>query len=272
MRSFAIRLDDEMAARPIGYLFYCESKKKFYIELSQYADLWELPVLLAGFLQMGSHTIGSYWSRKWIQERIVPPDRQNLAHILKENKLKEYDEFKLLMLAQGRCAQDDFYLQEIDRDEVSKEVKKRWQHHIKDILPSKDNRIWVFFQNGKTKLCDIKATFGDWKRLLPILSDESLFRQAEVQPGGFGICWGEGDLEISYHDLYRWGKPMPVSLDMMLDFAKYRFLDTAETMRVMECSRQYISQMVEKNKLEPVLKKNGGNIFLKTDVFQLRKN
>ena len=42
-----------------------------------------------------------------MQQRIVPTDRQNLGEILRDNGLKEYDEFELLMLATGRCAQDD---------------------------------------------------------------------------------------------------------------------------------------------------------------------
>lgn len=41
-----------------------------------------------------------------MQQRIAPTDRQNLGQILKDNGLDEYDEFQLLMLANGRCVQD----------------------------------------------------------------------------------------------------------------------------------------------------------------------
>ena len=54
--------------------------------------------------------INAYWSKLWVQQRIVPTDRQNLGQVLKENGLSEYDEFELLMLAEGRCAQDSYFL------------------------------------------------------------------------------------------------------------------------------------------------------------------
>ncbi|MBR2823489.1 MAG: hypothetical protein IKE24_07385 [Clostridia bacterium] len=44
----------------------------------------------------------------WVQQLIVPQDRQNIGQVLKENGLGVYDEFQLLMLTMGRCAQEDF--------------------------------------------------------------------------------------------------------------------------------------------------------------------
>lgn len=52
------------------------------------------------------YTVNAYWSKVWVQQRIAPTDRQNLGQILKDNGLDEYDEFQLLMLANGRCVQD----------------------------------------------------------------------------------------------------------------------------------------------------------------------
>ena len=78
-----------------------EKDKKFYIELPDTADYWETPLILSSFLKRGKKTIDSHWSKIWVQQRIVPTDRQNLGQILKANGLEEYDEFKLLMLAKG---------------------------------------------------------------------------------------------------------------------------------------------------------------------------
>ncbi len=57
------------------------------------------------------------------QWRIIPTDQQNLGQVLKENGLKEYDEYSLLMLSMGRCAQDDYYLAPIEDGELPKEIK-----------------------------------------------------------------------------------------------------------------------------------------------------
>ena len=114
MKLFAIR--DESAAEQIdlAYLLYYEVEKRFYIELPENADPWETPLLLSSFIKKGKTSVNSYWSKIWVQQRIVPTDRQNLGQVLRDNNLKEYDEFDLLMLSMGRCAQDDYYLVPIE--------------------------------------------------------------------------------------------------------------------------------------------------------------
>ncbi len=39
--------------------------------------------------------------------------RQNIGQILRANGMKRYDEYALLVKNQGRCCQDEFYLEEI---------------------------------------------------------------------------------------------------------------------------------------------------------------
>ena len=58
-------------------------------------------------------TLDGTWSRRWVEERIVPPSRQNIGQVLKANNLDEYDDFKLLLVSMGRCCQDDFELVEV---------------------------------------------------------------------------------------------------------------------------------------------------------------
>ena len=97
MRIFAIR-DDDLKGKVVAYLLYYEVPKAFYIELPEGADEWETPLLLSSFVKRRQHTVNSYWSREWVRQRIVPQDRQNIGQVLKENGLKCYDEFDLLML------------------------------------------------------------------------------------------------------------------------------------------------------------------------------
>lgn len=127
MRVFAIKDETLPADRILGYLIYYQQARAFYIELPENGDPWETPLLLDGFLKRGETGVGSYWSRMWVQQRIVPPDRQNIGQILRENGLTEYDEFSLLLLSQGRCAQDDCYLEEISAKELPKELEAGWR-------------------------------------------------------------------------------------------------------------------------------------------------
>ena len=95
MRAFAIRDEEEQRIKDLAHLIYYEKDKRFYIEVPDDADVWETPLLLASFVKRGKRTIDSYWSKVWVQQRIVPTDRQNLGQILKANGLEEYDEFQL---------------------------------------------------------------------------------------------------------------------------------------------------------------------------------
>ena len=101
MKIFAIRDESAQEQKDLAYLLYYEQEKRFYIELPENADAWETPLLLDSFVKRGETTVNSYWSKIWVEQRIVPTDRQNIGEILRDNHLKEYDEYELLMLAMG---------------------------------------------------------------------------------------------------------------------------------------------------------------------------
>ena len=101
MKIFAIRDESTQEQKDLAYLLYYEQEKRFYIELPENADAGETPLLLDSFVKRGETTVNSYWSKIWVQQRIVPTDRQNIGEILRDNHLKEYDEYELLMLQWG---------------------------------------------------------------------------------------------------------------------------------------------------------------------------
>ena len=80
----------------IAYLIYYEKSNDFYIELIENSDTLGMPIILKHFYDLGKKTINSYWSKKWVCERIVPKERQNISTIIKDNNLKCYDEYKIL--------------------------------------------------------------------------------------------------------------------------------------------------------------------------------
>ena len=129
MRLFEIR-DETLPDKTLGYLVYYEISKSFYIELPEDADSWETFPLFSSFMNRGIYTINRAWSRRWVQQRIVPPDWQNIGQILRGNGLKEYDEFSLLMLTMGRCEQGDGFLAEIPSNPLPELFLRRWQTKI----------------------------------------------------------------------------------------------------------------------------------------------
>lgn len=150
MRLFEIK-DESNNDKTIGYLIYYVNAKAFYIELATDIDIWEFPPVLSSFTKRGEYSIDSYWSRLWIEQRIIPRDRQNIGHILKECGLSEYDEFSLLNISKGRCAQDDYYIAEISKNAVPKLLLDRWTEKVEDVVPLDAPRLLVFFRNGNVK-------------------------------------------------------------------------------------------------------------------------
>ena len=196
--------------RVLGYLIFYEKSRTFYIELPDDADPWETPLLLSSFLDRGEHSIGSYWSHMWVQQRIVPPERQNIGQILKAARLSEYNEFALLLLNMGRCAQDDCYLEEISADDLPDELLKRWQEKVEDVVPVSGRRLLVFFRNGEVKVYEALRLAEKMMAFIPILASDDMFNRVEVQPDGYGVMWGER-LTVSDHTLYQEGSPVPLS-------------------------------------------------------------
>lgn len=267
MKAFAIRDGYENTGKNLAYLIYYEKEKTFYIELPEEADEWETPLLLSSFVKRGEKTVNAYFSRLWVQQRIVPPDRQNLGRILRENGLREYDEFALLMLANGRCAQDDYYLAPVSKKTLLSEFPKRYAHRVEEVVPLENATLLVFFRNGEVKKCAVQKAAPRNEAFRPVLNREELFCQVGVQVGGYGICWGE-NLAVSDEALYRTGQKIGLEFSDFVSFLKYRTVNAEEAARLLECSRQNISDLVKRGKLHPVKTGAKNTLFLKSEILQ----
>ena len=267
MKVFAIRNEEDYSRKDLAYLIYYEYDKRFYIELPEDADEWEIPLLLSSFVKRGEKTVAAYWSKTWERQRIVPPDRQNLGQILKENNLSEYDEFSLLALAEGRCAQDSCYLAAVDEDTVEKKFKDRWERKVMDALPLQENGLLVFFRNGRVKKCDVPAIVKDSRFFSPVLASPAVFRKLSIQTGGYGVCWSER-AEISDKTLYETGEDIPLSPDDFIGFVSDRIVSTAEAAELMGCSRQNINELAKHGKLHPVRTELKTTFFMKSEILR----
>lgn len=58
-----------------------EREETFHIEISESVDEWEAPLILSSFVKRGVRALDPYWSRVWVEQRIVPRDRQNLGDL-----------------------------------------------------------------------------------------------------------------------------------------------------------------------------------------------
>lgn len=265
MKLFAIYdafVSDEKA---LAYLFYFENTQSFAIELPQTADEWETPLLLSGFAKKGIYSIGEKWAKRWVEQRIVPPDRQNLGMILKKNRLEAYDDYKLLVLADGKCAQDDCFIRPITYEALPDEIKQRLNRKVKDVLPLSEWRLLVFFRDDSVRNIDAKHEFYDEAGFFGIFNDEELFQNVRVSPGGNGIEWGSNRV-IPAEKLYNVGKTLGITSSDFDLFIKHNIFDTAEAAAALNCSRQYIHQLVAAGKLHPIRSGPGGRLFYKSEI------
>lgn len=266
MKIFAIRSESSRKAKNLAYLIYYENDKNFFIEIPDDADEWEIPIILSSLLKKGERTVNAYHSKMWVQERIIPPDRQNLGQILKENGLKEYDEFELLMLAKGRCAQDDYYLYPIAPEKLPENFAVRFGKRIDEVVPLREGKLLVFFRNGEIKKCDVHE-FMEKANCVSLFSRYETFRTVEILTDGYGVHWGTV-LTISNEKLYNIGSPIDLAMDDFKCFVENRVITVSEACDILDCSKQNISDLIKRGKLNPVKSEDKGILLMKKEVVQ----
>ena len=112
MRRFAIK-NKVYNGKTVAYLNYDEEKHEYEIEVPENVSSAEAPMIIADFIDKNQRKIDKEWSLRWVKQRVIPPERQNIGQILKENGMEYYDEFSLLIMNQGRSCQDECYLVEV---------------------------------------------------------------------------------------------------------------------------------------------------------------
>lgn len=267
MKIFAIRDESAINQIDLAYLLYYEVEKRFYIELPENADSWETPLLLSSFIKKGETSINSYWSKLWVQQRIVPTDRQNLGQVLRDNNLKEYDEFELLMLSMGRCAQDDYYLVSIEENQLPEPIKKRFKKLIEDVVPLNNFSLLVFFRDGSVKKCSIIDCYKNAPSFQVLFRNENFFYAITLQPGGHGVEW-DVNLSINAATLYRTGTKVPLTASDFQNFVVHRVVNVAEAAEILGCSRQNIDYLTKTGKLHPIKSSGKNTLYLKSEILK----
>ena len=268
MKIYAIRNDNY--SEVASYLIYSKAEKQFAIEITQDADEWKTPLLIASFLKRNITTIDPFHSKEWVKQRIVPTDRQNLGQILRNNGLKTYDEYELLILGNGRCAQDDHYIDEIGFGELPSDIQERMNKRIKGAVPLGNGQYLVCFLDGCIKKCNIYEISRDNECL------EGVFRMypsemdnARPLTDGYGFGWGD-DMCILYPSLYSKGTDLPINYSELTSAIKNSLVSSAEAGDILDCSRQYINELVRKGRLKPIKFSGKNPLFLKSDVINIR--
>lgn len=258
MKIFALR-DDTIVGKDLAYIIYSEREKNCYIEIPDEITDWELPFILEHFVRNGKRTVGSYWSREFIRNRIVPPDRQNLGMILRDNKLSEYDEFKLFILADGRCAQDDCYIVPIKSDNIPDMVIKRKNTHIESAVAC-GKEMLITLKNGDVYSTQLQD------RLLAYVKRVGFVKDCM----GCGLIYDESEL-VRSEDLVKNGIKLPITSEMLKAYATKELISTSDAIKLLGCSRQNLDNFVKRGKITPAPINATCRMFFRSDIENITK-
>ncbi|MCM1498051.1 MAG: hypothetical protein NC124_06245 [Clostridium sp.] len=114
-------IKDDNVPSPVdeyAILSYDEEHDEYMITIPDSVSPDDLPAIPGILARKGIRVIEDKWARRFVKERVVPSDRQNIGMILREAGIPYYSEFPLLVYTNGRCCMDDFYLEEIAEENV----------------------------------------------------------------------------------------------------------------------------------------------------------
>lgn len=201
-----------------------------------------------------------------MQSRLVPTERQNLGEVLRTNGLDSYDELRHLELTDGKCSQDDCYLVPMGEGQLPNWYRERLALRAIDIYPLERFRILASFRDGSTALCYMRDMLAGERTFARILEDETIFRRAALQPGGYGVRWGKR-LLVSSDTLRRRGQPVALEASDIAELVRQAALETSEVAQLLGCTRQNVSDLVRRGKLVPLKTSARGPLFLRSDIY-----
>lgn len=111
LKKYAIHEENEP---PVGYLYYDTETDLFELEVLEDINLYEMPAFMYFMRQYNKLRVKDDLARAFVKERLIPPERQNIAQILADLRLPYYDEVLMLEVMRGRCVMDEFLIDLIE--------------------------------------------------------------------------------------------------------------------------------------------------------------
>ena len=153
---------------------------------------------------------------------------------------------------------------------LPEEITRRHSKKVKNFISISDGQYLVFFLDDSTKLCNVADLIKpDSKMQLYLNAYPQNISKAKLLPDGFGIYWDD-NMQILYNDLYNAGISDAIKYDDIMKFASDQVISSSEVCKLLNCSRQYVNELVKKEKLAPAKKDSKNPLFYKDDVLKVR--
>ena len=265
MKIYAIYDEDTEVKYPIGYLYYYNKCNEFIIELSSELDKWKAPLLFSSYVENNIYTIPKTASLLWVKERVMPSGRQNIGSILKNHKMKQYNEMKLLELSGGRCSQDNCYIKKTEYEKLPLEIRKRSEDNVLECFTSNEHDIICLFGDDTVRRVDLTKLVEINGKIASVLKNEDVFHSVKVGVGGYSIVFNE-TIEIEKRILKKTGIKIDISVKDFYAFTGKNIIDTAKACEILGYSKQNITYLINKGKLKPIKPDLKENLFFRGDI------
>ncbi len=269
MKVYAIRDKTVNKQVPIGYLICYEKANEYIIELQEFLDEWNAPLLFQKYVRENRYTIPKEAAKLWVRERVIPSGRQNIGSILKNAKLKEYNELVLLDLSAGKCSQDACFLEEITFADMPENIRDRSSINISECFCADNKSVVCLFKDGLARKVSLEKMVSDYDKIVHLLRNEALFRAVKVGVGGYGISFDD-NIEISLEMLRNPKYDVAFVAEDFRYFVKNNIVDTSEACKRMQCSRQNMHYLVNAGKVRPIKDDAKENLYTLGSIERMR--
>ena len=265
MKRFALKDGTDRDFSILAILSYFETEDEYYIDMPANTDPWTVPFVLSSFASRKQWNVDAAWSKRWVESRLVPPSRQNLGEVLRENNLTSYDTVRLLEMTEGRNSQDDCYLEPLPPDSLPKWFLEREAGRVVEALPLRGPRLLVAFRTGEARLYDSEELAALDARIPRIAADERAFSRVAVAAGGRGVRWGE-TIRLGDGQLNCAGNSLPLSWEDLAGMAPALLVDAAEAADMLGCTRQNLHALAKRGRLNAAKTSGKATLFLRAEV------
>ena len=252
---------DEENNSTVGTLIYYEKAKTFVVELEETLDEWSAPLLFMPFVQKKIFTIPRNISLLWVQERIIPANRQNISSILTNHQMQQYDEMKFLEISEGRCSQDHLYVRQINS--MPRYVEERMKHNLVDCIALANHNLLCIFQDHMIKKVDLPSL--EYDGIDKILKNDPLYDSCSCTVGGYAATFYDS-IDIPALLLYQHGQVIPLHIEDLYAFVQKNVIDSSEASDILGCSRQNVHYLTQKKIISPIKKGNKTSLYLKGEI------
>ena len=240
MRTYIIK--DKMLPDAEPQMILCQSSKdgRIYCEIKEGAEIFG-PMLFRIEARQGHYTVNHEWTMRYVTDRVVPPERQNIDTILSDMGKRAYDAFEMLLWCAGKSCMDDTYIKRIREEDAPEWYHERAARRIRYAFPLTSFRLLLIFADGICGLYDLAREKGEDRHFGPFVRDTSRFQDVTLQPDGMSIRWNEYT-EIMYDELYKSCEKLPISGADLLQIFTDGTVTSQQLADSTGVSRQYLQK------------------------------